>query len=423
MSSAVPHGGVADRFAPLYPASAMALPVIPSLSMPRLPAPPPDVRNLRPHYRDHYGPHILREYPVGGSGDRIVVIDKAFPHSVYDMMLLATVADDTVIASSVSDVHQDMLTTLLTFCGQFVRYAQAGSTQRRFGLGGAQLMIGTNYDPATTDRDNGQWWDKRMHWHLNCWPATDYCHAAIVPLREVTNVAQRRALVDPIAHLAAHVMRDAVRASPLPAGCWIVDEPAEGPVGFKIGLPGWDFLPRCGPLLRQVHDVAADAYAQLRQCFTGSSAVSPPWTRPGLLPPGEVTANLDTLTWLSETAKRGLVTLRSLLRDVTAHEMHLMRADMNRANRCLALSGLDYHLGLWSPSQPEGWRGHRQVYLVMQAKLLSAIGSSPAIGGGVASLLDRHQGPIMSPQQTLQRRQFQERFLTLLDHHTPPATA
>ncbi|MFI7331777.1 hypothetical protein [Micromonospora aurantiaca (nom. illeg.)] len=429
MTTATTRRPIADRFGPLYPASAMRLPVIPSLPMPRLAAPPPDVPNLSPHYRDHYGPNILREYPAGEAGDRIAVIDKAFPHSVYDMMLLATVGDDKVIASSVSDVPEAMLRALLTFCGQFVRYVHACSTRHRFGLDGAQLTIGTNYDPSTTDRDNGQWWDKRMHWHLNCWPATAYRDASIVPLGDVNDVNRRRALVDPIAHLAAQVMRDAIRTQPLPAGCRLAGDAglssAGGPVGFKIALPDWDFLAdtACARFLVDLHDVAAAAYAQLRECFTGSPSASPPWTRPGLLPPCQVAANLDELTWISEPGRRGLVMLRSLLRDVTAHEMDLMRADMDLANRCLTLAGLDYHLGFWSPPQSSSWRGHPPVYLVMQFKLFSAVGSSPAIGGGVASILDRFRGPIMSAQQTRLRRQFQDGFLAVLEREAPEAAA
>lgn len=420
---------VADRFGPLYPASAMTLPVIPSLPMPRFAAPPPDVRNLSPHYRDHYGTNILREYPAGRSGDRLAFIDKAFPHSVYDMMLLATVGDDRVIASSVSDVPEAMLTALLRFCRQFVGYVDASSTRRRFDLDGAQLMIGTNHDPYTVDRDNGQWWDKRMHWHLNCWPAAAYRDASIVPLGEVDDLNRRRALVDPIAHLAAQVMRDASRTQPLPAGCHLAGDAdlsaAGGPVGFKIALPDWDFLldTACARLLVQLHEMATGAYAQLRECFTGSPAASPPWTRPGLLPPGQVAANLNNLTWLSEPGRQGLVMLRALLRDITAHEMALLRTNMDLANRCLTLAGLDYHLGFWSPARLGSSRECPPVYLVMQFKLLSAIGSSPAIGGSVASILDRFRGPIMSAQQTRLRRQFQDGFLADLEHGAPEAAA
>ncbi|WP_238433340.1 hypothetical protein [Micromonospora tarensis] len=290
-------------------------------------------------------------------------------------------------------------------------------------------MIGTNYDPSTTDRDNGQWWDKRMHWHLNCWPATAYRDASMVSLGDVDDVNRRRALVDPIAHLAARIMRDAIRTQPLPIGCRLAGDADldsdDGPVGFKIALPGWDFLPdaACARLLVDLHDVAASAYAQLRRCFTGSAAASPPWTRPELLPPDRVAANLDELTWLSEPARQGLLRLRSLLRDVTRREMDLMRADMDLANRCLTLAGLDYHLGFWSPPQPGSSRGRAPVYLVMQFKLLSAIGSSPAIGGGVASILDRFSGPIMSAQQIRLRRQFQDRFLALLDCRTTKVPA
>jgi hypothetical protein len=59
----------------------------------------------------------------------------------------------------------------------------------------------------------------------------------------------------------------------------------------------------------------------------------------------------------------------------------------------------------------------------MQFKLLSAIGSSPAIGGSVASILDRFRGPIMSAQQTRLRRQFQDGFLADLEHGAPEAAA
>ena len=52
--------------------------------------------------------------------------------------------------------------------------------------------------------------------------------------------------MDPIAHLAAQVMRDASRTQPLPAGCHLAGDAdlsaAGGPVGFKIALPDWDFL-------------------------------------------------------------------------------------------------------------------------------------------------------------------------------------
>lgn len=82
----------------LYPDAAWDLPVNPALPAPRLPDPPPEQSNPAA-YRAHYHPFIVEEFAVPGAAERIAVIDKAFPHSLYDLMLL--VARDDIVRTRV----------------------------------------------------------------------------------------------------------------------------------------------------------------------------------------------------------------------------------------------------------------------------------------------------------------------------------
>ena len=176
----------AGRLDHLYPAQAWELPVNPSLPAPRRAIPPAERRNLGT-WRDYYHPNIAAELPVPGTPGTLAVIDKAFPHSLYDLMLL--VADDDAPRSNVGDTPDRVLAALLRATAAFVRYLSDAAVLRGLGSDGrdgGQLGVGWNFDP-TVDRDNGQWWDKRMHWHLNYWPASIRRAVRPVPLRSVTD--------------------------------------------------------------------------------------------------------------------------------------------------------------------------------------------------------------------------------------------
>lgn len=430
----------------LYPRAAWRLPVNPAFPAPRLADPPVERCNLG-RYRDYYGPNILREIPVPAVCERLAVIDKAFPHSLFDVMLL--VARDDIMRTGIGNTPDQVLAALLQAASAFAGFLSDPAVLRAFGLEGGQVGIAWNHDP-TIDRDNGQWWDKRLHLHLNCWPRTVQRTVRPVRLGDIRDPTARRSLVDPVAYLAHQVMVDAlhhftrydvtlpgvtlpgvtrhgvaVSGAALPAGCEILGpDPGRDaelllPVGLKIALPGWRFVttPQCLQLLRTLHDTASAVYERLRRCFTGSTTGPGPWRRPRLLPAGDVRDNLSRLPWLSPSAAGGLVQLRRTLRDVTDREMRLLQDRPDIANRCLSLGGLSYNLSFHTPHPATAAHpiaDADDLYLVMQFKLVSYVGSSPAVGGAVASLIDRTHGPVMTTAQRRLRHAFQQAYTDTL---------
>ncbi|MGG8410496.1 hypothetical protein ACM614_30040 [Streptomyces sp. 12297] len=397
----------------LYPATAWDLPVNPGLPAPRLPH-PPEERSNSGGYREHYGPFILRELPVTGHAERIAAIDKAFPHALYDLMLL--VARDDVLRTHVGNTPDEVLATLLAGAYAFTEFTAGPAAAQRFGLAGGRLGIGWNCDP-TVDRDNGQWWDKRLHLHLNCWPATVCTAARTVPLAGIEDITVRRSLVDPAAHLAHRVMSDALSGVVLPAGCRLLapdlarDAALGLPVGLKLRLPDPAFLttPECRALLRALHATAETAHRAVLTAFTGNTDAPAPWQRPALLPADTVRAQLAALPWLSTSSVTDLLRLRAALKNVTPAQLRLLQARPWVANRCLTLAGLSYNTAFVTPRPVR--TGEGDWYLVMQFKLVSYIGSSPAVGGAVASVIDRAHGPVMTAGDRARRAAFQRAFL------------
>ncbi len=401
----------------LYPPGAMLLPVNTALVAPRLATPPPELEN-HSHYRDHYGPFILGERTVGTEPETIALIDKAFPHTLYDLMLL--VGRDDILRTCVGELPDTVLAELLTMVTGFADYISDPRVVRTFGLGRGRLSIGWNYDP-TTDRDNGQWWDKRMHVHLNAWHPRTCRTVHPVPLADVTDPTLRRSLVDPTAYLAHRVMIDAVRTDRLPAACRLLhpsaarDAEQHLPVGLKVRLPGFAYLATADfrALLRMLHGTAAAAYRLLRAIFTDSHSPTGPWHRPPLRPADQVEAALAALPWLTNESRTLLLRLRTVLRDIPERQMLLLRTRSHLANRCLALDGLSYNLALFTPDEISARRpinATGELYLVMQLKTVSSIGSSPALGGAVATAADRTHGPAMTPADRAMRHAFQHAY-------------
>ncbi len=421
MTAVAPRALTESGLDALYPRAALDLPVNPALLAPRLAVPPQERRNLG-GYRDYYGPNILAEIPIAGAGERLAVIDKAWPHSLYDVMLL--VARDDVLRTSVGDTPPAVLTALMRACAQFADYVSTPCVMSEFGLMGSQTSIAWNHD-RTVDRDNGQWWDKRLHLHFNCWPKSAHSNRS-VRLGDVADTTTRRSLVDPVAYLAHRVILDALTDHSLPDGCVpLAPDPLRDghehlPVGLKIRLPGgWPFVttPECRRLLRLLHKTAAATYRNLLLSFTGQVEPSSDWRRPPLLPPPDVQRRLTGLRWLTPGSREELLRLRGVLRELTGRELELLRRRPEIANRCMTLGGLSYNLAFHSPHSATRERplsATPDLYLVMQFKLISYIGSSPAVHGAVASVIDRAGGPVMTDADRALRRAFQTEYIRLL---------
>lgn len=393
----------------LYPDAAAEIPVSLALPAPRRPDPPVERRNLG-RWQDYYAGNILTRLDVD-DGQPLALIDKAYPHALYDLLML--VADEGGGCTNTSAAAETTLTAMLATARAFATFTADPNADRRYGLAGGQAGIGWNYDP-TVDRDNGQWWDKRLHWHLNYWTSAACQASAPIPLGAVADSGVRRTVVDPAAFIGADTLADRLRATgAIPPGCRLLETNLQRdaalalPVGVKIVLPGWEFTRTRDAvrLLRAIHLCAAEAYDQVRGCFTDDP---PPaaWARPALLAPQQVRDRLTSLEWLAPTTLKQLLRLRAALRDVTARELQLLATRNPVANRCLTLAGLSYHCALHAPLAGG-------LYLVVQTKLISSIGSSPAIGGAAATIVDRFGTPPMTRQQLRLRADFQNEFIDL----------
>ncbi len=413
----------------LYPAAAFDLLVNPSLPAPRLACPPQERNNPDPtRYRDYYGPNIRHEISVPGQEERVAIIDKAWPHTINDVMLL--VASDQYRHTNVDSVPDAVLDTLLQCALAYVDLVCASPPSQNDQVKGGRLTIGWNFDP-TLDRDNGQWWDKTMHWHLNLYPPQVFTAESPMAFGDVTDSRVRRALIDPTAYLAAQVLSRALYqgadvALPghrliLPAGCVGFDSSphsdahAHLPIGLKIRLPGWNFLTTqaCRDLLRNLHQLMTSTYHHVRSALTSSARMGPAWTRPQLRPPAETKDHLSRLAWLDRDTREGLLHLHALLRDISPRQMDALQRNRDLASRFLTLAGLSYNITLTTRT-PVGADLARidDLFLVVQVKLFSWVGHSPALGQSVAAIIDRHRGPIMDDSMLQHRAHLQREFVT-----------
>jgi hypothetical protein len=395
----------------------MALPVIPRVKVPRMPDPPVRELNLKT-VSTYYNARVLAEVKVCGTDETVALIDKAFPHSRFDVMLL--VSNDEV-HSSVTDVDDSTASVVWALASEFRRYLRRPDIRARFDLAGCELHQCFNFSRDTVDRENGQFYDKRFHLHMNCWPERDLRDLTAVPFGAIDNATTRRRMMDPLTYLGPRIMYDLLASrvegyQVLPVD---VDEDIRRrlPPGFKVRLDGWDSLrePRFARLLRRLHLSADSAYRALFRAITGQAHAPRAWHRENLLDLPAIEENLKRIPWLGEQTRRLVCELASGLREVSAQEMHAFRADHGLASRYLAMAGLDYSIGLCSsPSgQSDVPAEDEQAYVVMQFRLLGEVGSAslPPLRNACMALLDRQDGPVMSDEDLHDRQEFIGGFL------------
>ncbi|MFE2940111.1 hypothetical protein ACFXKG_13780 [Streptomyces sp. NPDC059255] len=410
---------ITDRFAPLYPESTADLLVVDRLPAPAHPSPPP----FAPHrggtfFQCYRKEEVLGALPVEHSDDRLMLMDKAFPHSRYDLMLM--VANDDV-RNSPLDIDPRTLQRITSLAASFVDHVSDTRAAEEFGLDWAAISIGYNHNRYTRDRDNAQWFDKRMHWHLICWPDEDVRKKKPKRLADVSSVREKRWLVDPIGFLGPDLLYAAVRKDS--QFSWVGkpdlerDRALRLPVGLKIALPnGWDFLRSgdCADWITRLHLRAEEAFRTVRSALTGSEDAPGLWMRPRILPAKETERRLRNIGWITPELRERLLVLRGLLRDVSAEEMLNFRADPSAANHRLSIADLDYHMGFCTPSQNQPGdrlRSANDVYMFMQFKLFSSPGPVPAVGGANAVTLERQHGPVMTTEQLDRRSAFQSAYV------------
>lgn len=420
-----------DPLAALYPPGVEALRV--AWGHLRVPGPPAAFR-LTPKEQGHPDPwtrfgrrtiHTLSFLARPGDGvETLALIDKASPHSRFDLMLSEVSA---ATKSSPSDVRPQTGRALWRTGYNFVQFCSAPKVAREFGLVGGELHLALNCDPYTRDRESVQA-AKQFHLHLLCWE-----EAALAPLADAQSLGQvrdrrliRQAL-DPIGFLGARVIADALAGLDLGiAGAALLppDDPAalrgDRPLGCLVRLPDWSVLkdPGFEDLVRRIHVALGDLARVLLQAFTGALVPLPPWHRHPLLPLPEIRARIGDLPWSGES-RLGLALLAERLRglpDRTAER--LARGGASRRMDLMTLNQPAYTLNLHAPRSGLGTdrlvpvsAAAPMVHLIVQPRLFSGVGGAGLLTlGGVPSVRVLRGHGAFTDAQWRERARFQRRF-------------
>jgi len=418
-----------DRLAALYPDDVDDLPV--AWCQLRVAGPPAGYR-LTPQERDsadlseRFRRRTIMAFDVQSNGpaagsqvDRLAFVDKAVPHSRYDLMCAEV---STAAKPTVRDIGRQTAAALWRSAYNFVSFVSRPESQRAYGLEGGQLHLALNCDPNTRDRESIQA-GKQFHLHFLYWTQQE-----LAALRDVAydagarSLLQRR-LLDPLAFVAPAMVVERLRTLDLENGAMALlpFHPADSihgckPMGCLIRVSEWAVLrsPEFVDTIDRIHHCIAATSAQLQQAFTGQAQPPKVWCRHALLPPAVIRDNIDRLGFSAATTA-ALHHLAGALRDVSPRLMDFMKRHGRARRRHLALNNPCYALNLYAPAHNSfsvPLIDAPEVYLIIRVKLFSAIG-----GAGLLCLNEvpcvrivREQGAF-SERLWRQRARFQSDFV------------
>ena len=422
-----------DRFAALYPRDLDRLRV--AWHHLRIQGPPADYALTReeaehPDPGRRYARRTIQE--IACAGDRLALIDKVSPHSLYDLMV-SEISDP----SRATPAAVDPLTgRVLWRTGHaFVRFVSDPDVMRRFDLADGELHLALNCDPNTRDRESVQA-AKQFHLHLLYWPGD-----ALKPLEKaarfgaVRETRLRRQAVDPLTFLGAHLIDESLAGFDLqlPGARRLQPEDrlairGERPFGCLIELPGWKVLDDVAfeDLVRRLHLHLETLAAQLLEVFTGQRRPPLPWHRHPLRASAEIARGLAALP-LSVGTRAGLRALSGALRDLSASTTRrLERADPMRRMDLMTLNQPCYALSLHGPDRNRPGATLEDagvVYLAIQPKLFSGIGGAGLLGlGGVPSVRILRGEGRSSAESWHRRGRFQRAFAEFNRSHQGDAS-
>ncbi len=372
------------------------------------------------------------------NGDRLALVDKAIPHTLFDLMLSEASELDKPSPDDVAPVTGRVLwgTGL-----DFVRYVSRPDVMTRFGLEGGTLHLALNCDPNTRDRESVQA-AKQFHLHLLYWTL-----AELAPLSTVARIRggkgiaahpgdfdarTRRQLLDPLTFAGARALTTLLADMELGvdgAALEPIDDAAVAagrrPLGAVIQLPGWRVLGDAAfeDLIRRLHQRLAAFSAALMLACTGRAEPPPPWRRHPLLPGLQRRSALKDLG-LREPERGELTKLLMQLRDLSAPlGGRLRRGSPALRRHLMTLAPPSYSLNLHAPvsNRPDApLLDAAPVYLSIQPKLFSGIGGAGLLWlGGVPSVRIRRGVGRFTLDDWRRRAEFQRGFA--LDALTRPS--
>jgi hypothetical protein len=257
-----------------------------------------EVELTHPDPRARFARRAVALMPCADGRDTLALVDKASPHSLFDLMLTEVSA---VAKSTPVEVAAATGRALWRTGYNFVRFCSQSRVVDDFGLAGGELHLALNCDPHTVDRESVQA-AKQFHLHLLYWTSAALAPlAGAEPLARVRDARLRRQALDPISFLGARLIFDALSALDLglPGAALLPpDDPAvivgKRPLGCVIALTGWSVLgePVFAALIRRIHVRLATLAADLLESFTGEREPPPPWQRHPLLPRRDISARI-----------------------------------------------------------------------------------------------------------------------------------
>ena len=419
-----------DRLAALYPDDVNNMPV--AWHQLRVPGPPAAYR-LTLQERDsadlskRFWRRTIMAFDVrsndpatGPQVDRLAFIDKAVPHSLYDLMCTEV---SGAAKATVRDIGRQTASAVWHSAYNFVAFVSRPEVQRAYGLEGGQMHLALNCDPNTRDRESIQA-SKQFHLHFLYWTQQEIAALQRAEHRTDARTLLQRRLLDPLAFVAPAVIAERLGAFDLDDSAMkllpfhSVDSiHAHKPVGCLIRLSDWAVLRSSAFLhsIDRIHACIAETSAQLQEAFTGHAQPPDSWRRHALLPPSAIRSNLSKLGFSARTTA-ALHHLAGALSDVSPRMMAFLKKHESTRRRHLVLNNPCYALNLYAPthnSLADPLIAVREVYLIIRVKLFSAIG-----GAGLLCLNEvpcvrivREQGSFSEPLWR-QRTRFQSGFVS-----------
>lgn len=419
-----------DRLAALYPDDVNAMPV--AWHQLRVASPPAGYR-LTPQERDsadlsvRFGRRTIMAFDVrsndpeaGPQVDRLAFIDKAVPHSRYDLMCAEVSA---AAKATVRDIGRQTASAVWHSAYNFVAFVSRPEVQRAYGLEGGQLHLALNCDPNTRDRESIQA-SKQFHLHFLYWTQQELAALQRVEHSTDARTCLQRRLLDPLAFAAPVVLAERLSAFGLDGGAMklLPFDPADSihghkPMGCLLRLSDWSVLrsPEFANTIDRVHSCIAATSAQLQAAFTGQAQSPDAWRRHVLAPLAVIRDKINGLGFSAQTTA-ALHHLAGALSDVSPSLMAFMKRHGGTRRRHLVLNNPCYALNLYAParnSTADPLAAASEVYLIIQVKLFSAIG-----GAGLLCLSEvpcvrivREQGSFSEPLWR-QRTRFQRDFVS-----------
>lgn len=372
--------------------------------------------------KNFYGHRLLQEFEVEfpEQKDKLAYVDKLFPHSFLDTMVLA--ADENP-KSSFFSLGKQTNTLLLEMIHNFLEFVSDKDNIKKFNLENGHVHFCYNYDPDTKDRESGMSYEDRFHLHMNYWSGRELALVNEQKFSDLKNLSYKKRLIDPGTYLGERIIYQKLQGEIL--GVKLVEPDIDKqceiglPAGIKVRFSGWSFLKEdlMRDVMRELHRVLENTYKEITNIFLEekNELNTLPWQRRRLRNREEIIEGISSISWADNCLKNDLIIFAKTLRDLEDHHFEYFKSHETHRIRHMSLGGLNYSLGLYS----QGKNSHNlpiieqgPIYIVAQTKLFADIGGAglPYLSDIPVVRISRKSGTF-NEFEVKRRKQFHEDFI------------